>query len=120
MVPIYSSSSGWFQITTKILYMITGIDHSERGYFLDVHCQLCRKKFSIAHRSVHLDCGLDHIFHYTCLNSYLKENDNCPLCESEINELLVKAAKSDEDMRDFESFNDRHMGYDHGVINPKM
>ena len=45
-----------------------------------VLCKLCDEKISIKQAIMKLRCGIEHHFHTICLFKYVKGNDSCPLC----------------------------------------
>lgn len=45
-------------------------------------CSVCIEEISVENFK-RLICG--HAFHVACINTWLQENNNCPMCRTEIN-----------------------------------
>jgi len=52
-----------------------------------MECSICLEQFS-KNRPVTLSCG--HIYHKNCIKNWLKNNDACPLCRDESQQLKIK------------------------------
>tara|TARA_B110000902_G_scaffold261494_2_gene336379 strand:+ start:49 stop:405 length:357 start_codon:yes stop_codon:yes gene_type:complete len=45
-------------------------------------CSICLEEYKINEKIMILDC--DHIYHKECINLWLNENHNCPICRENI------------------------------------
>ena len=49
---------------------------------MEEDCPICGDKFEIVRRT-----SCNHDFCFNCLNEWVKENNTCPICSTELKEL---------------------------------
>ncbi|XP_038108809.1 E3 ubiquitin-protein ligase KCMF1-like [Culex quinquefasciatus] len=79
---------GWIAEDTLLLHLLAS-HQNDKGFVLGAvgrngnqECSVCIEEITVENFK-RLICG--HAFHVACINTWLQENNNCPMCRTEIN-----------------------------------
>ena len=56
-------------------------------------CSICFEDYAEGDEIVTLPCDTRHAFHRTCIESWLKQKDTCPLCKMQVTKETLQAQR---------------------------
>lgn len=72
-------------VKEKVVSALSRIKFDARKFKAATYCAICYVDFNEDDQITPLSCDIKHYFHTECIERWLKEKNECPLCRSEIN-----------------------------------
>jgi len=81
-----------------MIHVFSSDNHQEED---DDSCSICLDEYEDGCKRITLPCNGRHVFHAECIRTWLSESSRqCPLCKSNILEILLDQSKNDEKVDD--------------------
>jgi len=72
-------------IKEMVIKSLPKVSYDPKKYHHQRQCCICMQDFEIDERITPLSCDIRHFFHSDCIEHWMKEKNQCPLCKKEIN-----------------------------------
>ena len=79
----------------------------DKVYAKIVECTICKNQLTSQMASLQ-KCG--HVFHYNCIEKYIKSSQKCPMCKIKCNaQDIIKIVYNLEDIEENEGFKEEYL-----------
>lgn len=68
-----------------VIKSLPKVNYDPKKYHHQRQCCICMSDFEVDESITPLSCDIRHYFHSECIELWMKEKNQCPLCKKEIN-----------------------------------